>query len=399
MFTYKKKITLLFSIFLVAIFFLSPYQKTLREKIYLKINSKEVKTIAGNFPINSQILDDAFNTKALRRMQHIDQGGPLTYFKYYPSFSRYDHCVGVWSLVKRFGGSLHEQLAALFHDVSHTAFSHVADTVFKLDPLSEASYQDNIHLWFLERSDISLFAEKYNISLDLLSPDRDEYHMLEQPLPDMCADRIEYNLHTALVFKILSKEEILDILNHLHFKTIEYQEDPKGVIKKGKKWYFDSIIHAKKFALLPLYFMKALWNSSYNIVFYKIFAKVISYSFEKDYFSKEDFIFGTDENVLNKIKNTNDLYLASTIDLLYNIFSTFQQTKDKKYDEIIYSKFRGIDPLVLTEEKNLQSKPAKRLTTIDFDFSYYFNQVKKEMEEGYKISYSKDFKKNILEHK
>jgi HD superfamily phosphohydrolase len=32
-------------------------------------------------------------------------------------------------LVRRLGASLEEQIAALLHDVSHTAFSHVIDSV------------------------------------------------------------------------------------------------------------------------------------------------------------------------------------------------------------------------------------------------------------------------------
>ncbi len=34
-------------------------------------------------------------------------------------------------LVNRLGGSLEEQIAALLHDVSHTAFSHVIDYVLE----------------------------------------------------------------------------------------------------------------------------------------------------------------------------------------------------------------------------------------------------------------------------
>ena len=38
--------------------------------------------------------------------------------------------LGVMALVQRLGGGLEEQIAALLHDVSHTAFSHVIDYVF-----------------------------------------------------------------------------------------------------------------------------------------------------------------------------------------------------------------------------------------------------------------------------
>ena len=44
--------------------------------------------------------------------------------------TRYEHSVGVMLLARRVGGGLREQVAALLHDVSHTAFSHVIDHVF-----------------------------------------------------------------------------------------------------------------------------------------------------------------------------------------------------------------------------------------------------------------------------
>jgi len=50
--------------------------------------------------------------------------------------TRFDHSVGVMLLIRKLGAGsspasalLKEQVAALLHDVSHTAFSHVIDYV------------------------------------------------------------------------------------------------------------------------------------------------------------------------------------------------------------------------------------------------------------------------------
>jgi hypothetical protein len=54
--------------------------------------------------------------------------------------TRFEHSVGVMILVRELGASLTEQIAALLHDVSHTAFSHVIDYVF--DGHDSQSYHD-----------------------------------------------------------------------------------------------------------------------------------------------------------------------------------------------------------------------------------------------------------------
>lgn len=352
-------------------------------KIFIKKNS--YSTLYGEYEIDEDILNDALKNPALMRMQNIDQSGPLPYFNLNPFFSRYEHCIGVWSLIRQYGGSLNEQLAGLFHDVSHTAFSHIADNVFKKnnEEYFNHSYQDSIHLWFLENSPVKDLCKKYNIELNSLDPENPEYTMLEADLPDMCADRIEYNLHTAYVFKLYTKTEIQEIVNHLHYDSITYVDDQNNQ-KTGKKWYFDDIIYAKKFALLPLYFIKSLWNSGYNMVFYKVFSYLIKYALEKKYITQKDFLFGTDQKILNILSSINDPIIISIFDIVQNIFNYFEIIRDnKEYDEILKEKFRGIDPLVKINNNFI----AKRLTTLDSDFNYFFHLIKKENEFGYKIKY------------
>lgn len=360
---------------------LSPITQILKKKTHT------FSTLYDNFEIQEDVTRDALNTEALTRMQHIDQGGPLAYFGLCPFFSRYDHCVGVWSLIRKFNGSLNEQLTGLFHDISHTAFSHIADKVFEEEDndYTNHSYQDSIHLWFLKRSSIDNFCIKHKINIDLLDPENPIYTMLEADLPEMCADRIEYNLHTAYVYKLHTKEEIQDIISHLHYEVVSYT-DTKGNTQTNKKWYFDDIIYAKKFAVLPLYFIKSIWNAAYNMVFYKIFSHLIKYALNKSYIKKDDFIFGTDKQILDILYTTNDPLILNSIDILNNIFNHFDVISNgEEYDEILKGKFRGINPLVKTE--NMVS--AKHLTELDLDFNYFYNSIKREVEIGYKIKYNK----------
>jgi HD superfamily phosphohydrolase len=383
-FFYSKKENMIHKKHIIILIFLLLSIKTilvLKKKNNLKYET--IETLMGTFTIEKGIISDAIKNKSMQRMNLVDQGGPIVYFERAPHFARYDHCLGVWGLLKRFGAPQNEQLVGLWHDISHTAFSHVADVVFE-EKNDAHSYQDKIHLWYLKNSDANNIIDSYNLELDQLDPECGTYNMLEQDLPDMCADRIEYNLHTAYVYNIFTKEEINEILNHLHFDLIEYEDENN--IKIEKKWYFDSVIAAKKFALLPLYFMKTVWNAPYSLVTYKIFSDLIRYAFKKNYLTSELFHFGTDKDILAILEKSEDEKIQESLNKLHNIedhFSLLDSTS-KDYDEIIRPKFRGIDPLVKEKKDNT----AKRLTKIDKNFAYIYHTTKKETAIPIKIKYT-----------
>ena len=74
---------------------------------------------------------ELLESKVMQRLKGVDQHGIPHYFCNLSPFSRFDHSVGVYLLVKNAGASDKEQIAALLHDASHTAFSHTADFLFK----------------------------------------------------------------------------------------------------------------------------------------------------------------------------------------------------------------------------------------------------------------------------
>lgn len=109
-----------------------------------------------------------------------------------------------------------EQIAGLLHDTSHTVFSHLGDHLFYHQE-KEKSYQDTIHLWFLRSMEIDEIISRHNIAIKYLDPDDPKYTALERPLPDLCADRIQYNIHTAVILNKISKLEAKEIVDDLKF--------------------------------------------------------------------------------------------------------------------------------------------------------------------------------------
>jgi hypothetical protein len=399
--TFKKKYILYFilvlgicHIYCAKNYFLANISKYL-DSIKSKLEGATTQeTIFGSFDVQEQVIADALKNEALFRMQGVDQGGPLVYFNVGYSFTRFDHSLGVWSLVKMFGANEAEQLASLYHDISHTAFSHVADNIFKSlkgsHATGEHSHQDDIHLWYIENSPAMNICKKYNIPLENLDPDLPQYTMLERPLPAMCGDRIEYNLHTAIAYKILTLDEVKNIISHLRFEAVTYKKNNELITEKT--WFFNDIVSAKKFALLPLHFIRTIWNSSFNMVLYKFFAYLIRYAFLKEYISKDLFHFGKDKDILDILYKSKDPYVIHMLKCLENIFNVFEIVDEdsNNFDEILKGKFRGIDPLIKINDE------VKTLTEFDFDFREIYNLVQKDCKKGYKVKYKEIYDPEIF---
>src|SRR4051812_29346399 len=87
-------------------------------------------SVYGAVEIDEPVLLALLHSNAVQRLEQLMQHGVTALLGVTPSTTRLEHSIGVMLLVRRLGGSLQEQIAALLHDVSHTVFGHVIDYVF-----------------------------------------------------------------------------------------------------------------------------------------------------------------------------------------------------------------------------------------------------------------------------
>jgi hypothetical protein len=132
-----------------------------------------------------------------------------------PPFSRFDHSVGAMLLVRRLGASLAEQVAALLHDISHTAFSHVIDFVF--DDHSGQSYHEENKETVVAASDIPVILTRHGMDWHAFM-DEAQFPLLEQPSPALCADRLDYFLRDLEFLGLASRAEIVAAVKSLVVK-------------------------------------------------------------------------------------------------------------------------------------------------------------------------------------
>ncbi len=323
-----------------------------------------VETVWGPAYVTEPLLKDLLQSKAMQRIKGIDQSGPLVYFNSAPAFSRYDHCVGVMAILQHAGAPLNEQAAGLLHDASHTVFSHVGDNLFYKDN-QDKSYQDTIHLWFLEKMEINPVIQKYGITLSSLDPDLEQYTALERHLPDLCADRIQYIIHTGVIFNKITKEDAQGIVKSLSFKN--------------DQWLFSDKARAKQFADLSLAFTTELWGSAWNCAFYDYFSKALQRALDLNLVSRDELHFSIDTNIMEKLRATDDLFIQTMLRYCSDIHNSFSTVEYGTGTVNITPKFRGVDPLIQ------ENGTITRLTELDADYKNNFEATKLWCKTGYGV--------------
>lgn len=209
------------------------------EYIFLANSTMEViDKLYGNIKV-SAVVDDLLKTDALKRLNFIHQSGAIFLVNPLGCHKRLEHSIGVMYLIRYLGGSELEQLAGLLHDLSHTAFSHVGDYV--MEDATE-SYHEGLFETVLLQSDIPPILQKYGYQMDDLLGTK--FEILEQPLPFLCADRIDYTLRDALQYSIIKRHEAIYFIKHLRLinnKIVVTNEEQALWINKLSKKVNDEI--------------------------------------------------------------------------------------------------------------------------------------------------------------
>ncbi len=332
------------------------------------VPSTIVHTQYGDVEINEPVLIDLINSNGVKRLKNIRQYGINYYLKKPEDYTRYEHSLGVMLLIRRFGGSLTEQIAGLLHDASHTAFSHLGDWVFMDDSQAGThSYQDDKHVTILSRTDIPYVLEKHGYSLADIHHKEGDFKLLEQDLPDICADRLEYNLFGGVLENLITKEEVHQILDDMRFEN--------------GTWYFVNKDTARKFAEIPLYHTVHVWTCPFDTVTGKWLSEAVRRAFEINLFKKEDFIYLSDPVLWDLLKESQDPIIKDLLFKAYHANDFYEVVNDGTEDTILKCKFRGIDPWVKTDSE------LKRLTELDPEFAKNYHDVQEVMKHGWRIKY------------
>jgi hypothetical protein len=313
--------------------------------------------IYGEFEITEPVLLDLINSEAMARLQKINQYGTWVYFD--PKFdtTRFSHSIGVFYICKKFGASLEEQIAALIHDVSHTAFSHVIDYVFG-DGVNQ-DYAENLEEEFIATTEIPAILQRHGFDYQKIHASKSQFSIFERPLPALCADRLDYFFHDAAIFGKISVEDARKIFDDIVFTGRELAFMNRDMA------YFA----AKKFME-----MAVMWSSPVQSAMFNELALAIKIAMAKGILTKDD-LFTYDEAVMKKMREVN---LPEIQSHLQYIGPNTIAVSDPE-GTIIKTKIRFIDPPVVLSGNTCQ------LSSLCPDYGRQISDFAASLGDGFKI--------------
>jgi len=304
-------------------------------------------SIYGTVEINEPVLIDLMQSQAMQRLRSVLQHGITALIGITQPVTRFDHSVGVMLLVRRLHAhdSLDEQIAALLHDVSHTAFSHVIDYV--VDGHDSQSYHEEWKESHLAASDVPEILARHGYDWRAFLHEED-YTLLEQPAPRLCADRLDYFLRDSRDLGLSTLDRIQHALDQL-------------IVCDGRIGVADVDV-ARWLAYTFIAADKASWANFREVGLYEVTARAIKAALQIGAITEDDF-WGTDDQLWRK------LHAIDEAEVQWYLRSVSPATRFE-WDEInptfrVSTKLRTIDPDVLIDNG------FQPLSMLDADFARY----------------------------
>jgi HD superfamily phosphohydrolase len=246
------------------------------------------------------------------------------------------------ALLHKMGASLIEQASGLIHDVPHTAFSHVVDFLY---PSQEHTFHEAHRESVIAASDLPEILDRHGLDWRMVS-DADRFSLLEQPLPALCADRLDYFLRDGVGMGLVSSAEAAQLLAHLRVWEGRIVVDEMDVAC----WLGDRFMAIDD----------TVWCSVQEIGWYVAMARALGAAMQAGVLTESD-LWGTDEAVLQRLRAARLLPIQRWLDLLRPDVSFVRD--DVHPDLVTLPKVRAVDPPVLVAGQ------VQFLSCLDVDFS------------------------------
>lgn len=302
-----------------------------------------IDTVYGSASFTQPLILELLQSEAIQRLQGVLQHGITAVLGITQPITRFEHSVGAMILVQRAGGSVLEQAAALLHDVSHTAFSHVADFVFA----GPNSYHEEKRRGWIAQSDVPAALAKHSVDWTTFLDD-ERFPLLEQPSPRLCADRVDYFLRDSLALGILTQAQAGQLSGSL-------------VIADGR-FVVQEIDSARLFGYKYIEADQTSWSNTTAILLYELTARALRTAFDRSVLTEAD-LWGADKQLWDKLSESQDPAVSASVSLVlrYRDFVVDESEPTIR----LQPKIRTIDPDLVTNGAILP------LSALDAEFRVY----------------------------
>ncbi len=307
--------------------------------------------IYGGFEIDEPVLQRIIKSKTFQRLIDINMGSwcPKNPFLS-AGYNRYEHSIGVFLLLRKYGASIQEQIAGLIHDVSHSAFSHLSDRLFGDAASAQTSeYQDSIHDNFVKNSEIAEILEQYGYDVDQILDDRN-FPLKENSLPDLCADRMDYGLRATLHLK-----------RYGHMLDIDVCDLANQFVVTNGGFVMRDLDSARKFAKTFNFADEHIYSCFDNVFFETMMTETCRDALTHGALCSDDFWRLTDGQILKKMADA-----GIDFSKMYRNPNDWRADPTDATAQTEFQKVRRIDPPFVDTDGTI-----KRLSDVDADYAKY----------------------------
>lgn len=307
--------------------------------------------VYGTIEIDDPLIIELIESSPLQRLKKIKQNGAQVFLDPARNTTRFEHSVGVWHLLKKYGASQAEQVAGILHDTPHTAFSHVIDFVF---PNEDHNFHEKFTEKVILNSEVPEILKKHRLKVeDVLATDN--FHLLEADLPDLSADRIDYFLRDIMLSPMFPDSLARDLLN--------------GIFVADSKLYFKDINLAQYYAILYITAGRLLWLDPDANGSFQLLARALKKALELGKLAEED-LFKTDTEVMKILEDIDDPEVSKYLERL-NPQTKFVYANESEAEFYGHNKPRVVDPWVEVDGKLV------RISEITPRLKEFFDHYKK----------------------
>lgn len=279
--------------------------------------------VYGRVAIDEPAILDLIECRTFRRLKGVRQAGPSALAFPFKDVTRYEHSLGVFLLLRRLGADRREQVAGLLHDISHTAFSHAVDFIISS---VEQDHHEQLKPLMLDRPDLAAAIGRLGFRPSDFYDDS-IYPLLEQPIPWLCADRLDYFLRDGIACGVVSQEAADRILGHLAVAGSRIVMTDADVAREA----------VELFAVMN----RDWWASDTEAFIYNEFADVIREALDRGILRPDD-LMTEDEPVLARL----DAARVPLIDRKLDSIRRFRPESAEGYTPRVVPKARWLDPPV-----------------------------------------------------
>lgn len=298
--------------------------------------------IYGKFSITEPVILELIKSPAMQRLKKINQYGYIGAYLPDAKNNRFNHSMGVFCLLKKYGASIEEQIAGLLHDISHAAFSHCIDYVLRGKSAHKQTHQDDVFEKYIKKTNIPRILKRHKIDFEYILDDKN-FPLKENDLPNICSDRIDYILRDSVCFKEMEKEKTKYFLDNLR--------------AENGQWFFKNFQSASRFAKLYSKMNKKYYSGLPTALMYQTVGDCFKYALDKGYINEKD-LYKTDKDVLQKVRKK--IGKDEKLNILWKRMNKKIEYKFSSKGMKILCKSRAIDPFFKKDGKLIKVSDVEK---------------------------------------